>query len=80
MPLIFLPRQPVQIVVDFRLEAGDGNPEVFSVIVRPDRHIDGPDLHHGLIHHVEDSLGGVGDHSLPGGFLLFELGPVVFVS
>ncbi len=47
----------VQIVVDFRLEARKGRPEVGPAVVpRPGRRIDGLALRHGLVHHVEDGL------------------------
>jgi hypothetical protein len=43
-------------------------PEVCPVFVRPGRRIDGPDLRHGLVHHVEKGLWLVGIFLLPGGF------------
>jgi len=58
--------QRFQILIDSRLEAGEGNPEVCPIFVRPGRHIDHPDLRHGLVHHVEDGLGFVGVFLLPG--------------
>ena len=47
-------RWRVQIVVYFRFEAGEGLLEIDLVLVRPGRRIDGPDLRHGLVHHVEE--------------------------
>ena len=49
-------------------------------MVRPGRHVDGLDLRHRLVHHVEDGLGCVGNGLLPDNFSLLLFGLIGVIA